>query len=79
MTKVKYTCYAVPPKGISLGVEYIFNKDEQGCYIQKYSGSDKQYMDIELIKMLFSPVKGDWTHVLTEVKGEVKTADRSVK
>ena len=65
MAKLRYTCAALPPEGISITAVYDFGKDKEGFYIQKSSDA-KLHMGLELIKMLFTPVEKTWAEVLKE-------------
>lgn len=70
MVKIRYTCAAVPPQGISVSAVYDCGKDKEGFYIQKSSGS-KQYIDVDLLKMLFTPVDTDWKKALNESDNKI--------
>lgn len=67
MTEIKYNCFAEPPYGISIDRIYLFGHDSKGYFY--VDNKDKNYLDIEVIKMLFKPIKADWDSVL---KAEVK-------
>lgn len=59
---IKYTCAAYPPFDIDMNNIYTFGKDENGFY---YSFLDvKEYADIELIKMLFTPKDKTWEEII---------------
>lgn len=67
MVEIKYSCIATPPDGISVDKTYLFGHDSKGYFYA--DNKDKNYIDIEVIKMLFKPIKADWDSVL---KAEVK-------
>ena len=60
--KIKYTSVAMPPDGVVVTCEYQLGKDKDGYYIVKASGNE--YMDIEMLKVLFTPVDSSWDKVL---------------
>lgn len=62
MVEIKYSCIATPPNGISADKIYLFGHDSEGYFYADNKG--KYYSDIEVIKMLFKPVKADWSSVL---------------
>lgn len=62
MVEIKYSCIAAPPDGISADKIYLFGHDSKGYFYA--DNKDKYYLDIEVIKMLFKPVKADWSSVL---------------
>lgn len=55
MSKVTYTCFAVPPEGILIGKVYNTGKDEKGYYYSDEKG--KIYADDSYISMLFTPIE----------------------
>lgn len=67
MVEIKYSCIATPPDGISADKIYLFGRDSKGYFYA--DNKDKCYSDIEVIKMLFKPIKADWSSVL---KAEAK-------
>ena len=67
MVEIKYSCIATPPDGISVDKIYLFWRDSKGYFYA--DNKDKNYLDIEVIKMLFKPIKADWSSVL---KAEAK-------
>lgn len=67
MVEIKYSCIATPPDGISVDKKYLFGHDSKGYFY--VDNKDKNYLDIEVIKMLFKPIKADWSSVL---KAEAK-------
>ena len=67
MVEIKYSCIATPPDGISADKTYLFGRDSKGYFYA--DNKDKYYSDIEVIKMLFKPIKADWSSVL---KAEAK-------
>jgi len=58
---IKYTSYAIAPDGISIGKTYSLEKDKKGYYISDIE--TKQYLDFEIIKMLFTPVEKAWEEI----------------
>ena len=62
MVEIKYSCIATPPDGISVDKIYLFGRDSKGYFYA--DNKDKYYSDIEVIKMLFKPIKADWSSVL---------------
>ena len=67
---LKYTCPAVAPKGIDTELRYEFGQDTKGAYISSTIG--KQYLDINYIKMLFSPAGDTWDNVLKKENKLIK-------
>ena len=67
MVEIKYSCIATPPDGISVDKIYLFGRDSKGYFYS--DNKDKYYSDTEVIKMLFKPIKADWSSVL---KAEAK-------
>lgn len=55
MTKVKYSCIAVPPDGIKLNTVYEIDKDGKGSFYT--DGVSKVYENNEIIDMLFSSIE----------------------
>lgn len=62
MVEIKYSCIATPPDEISAEKKYLFGHDSKGYFYA--DNKDKHYSDIDVIKMLFKPVKADWSSVL---------------
>lgn len=62
MVEIKYSCIATPLDGISADKIYLFGHDSKGYFYA--DNKDKYYSDIEVIKMLFKPIKADWSSVL---------------
>jgi len=62
--QLKYTCAAYPPNGINMNHTYYFGFDSVGYFYKELVDSQPMYVDIELIKMLFSPVESTWENVL---------------
>ena len=59
--KLRYTCAAYPPIGVSIDVQYLFGKDAKGFYYK--TSEEKFYADLWFIKMLFTPVGKTWNDV----------------
>ena len=66
MAEIKYTSFAMPPYGIKLDKTYLFDKDSKGYFYSDAKG--KNYLDLEEIKALFSPVDKTWDEVLKASK-----------
>ena len=62
VTEMIYSSVATPPNGVMLTKKYILSKNSVGYYYTV--DKEKIYQDIELIKMLFSPIEGTWDEVL---------------
>lgn len=60
-TKMIYSSVATPPNGVVLTNKYTLEKDSHGYFYMV--GKEKIYQDIELIKVLFSPVNKTWDEV----------------
>ena len=61
ITKMIYSSVATPPNGVVLTNRYSLEKDSKGYFYNV--GKRKVYQDIELIKILFSPVDKTWDEV----------------
>lgn len=61
ITKMIYSSVATPPNGVVLTNRYSLEKDSKGYFYNV--GKEKVYQDIELIKVLFSPVNKTWDEV----------------
>lgn len=61
ITKMIYSSVATPPNGVVLTNRYSLEKDSKGYFYNV--GKGKVYQDIELIKVLFSPVDKTWDEV----------------
>ena len=61
ITKMIYSSVATPPNGVVLTNRYSLEKDSRGYFYNV--GKRKVYQDIELIKILFSPVDRTWDEV----------------
>jgi hypothetical protein len=61
---LEYVCPAFPP--IDSSKSYRYGKDEKGTYIIN-SDKEKEYMELEMIKMLFAPKESKWDEVLKPV------------
>ena len=68
ITKMIYSSVATPPNGVVLTNRYSLEKDSKGYFYNV--GKEKIYQDIELIKVLFSPIDKTWNEVF---KPTVKT------
>ena len=62
MAEIKYTSFAMPPYGIKLDKIYLFGKDSKGYFYS--DAKEKNYLDLDEIKALFSPVEKTWDEVL---------------
>lgn len=62
VTKMIYSSVATPPKGVVLTNRYALEKDSKGYFYKV--GKEKIYQDIELIKVLFSPIDKTWDEIL---------------
>ena len=61
ITKMIYSSVATPPDNVILTNRYSLEKDSRGYFYNV--GKRKVYQDIELIKILFSPVDKTWDEV----------------
>ena len=61
ITKMIYSSVATPPNGVVITNRYSLEKDSKGYFYNV--GKRKVYQDIELIKILFSPVDKTWDEV----------------
>lgn len=61
ITKMIYSSAATPPDNVVLTNRYSLEKDSKGYFYNV--GKRKVYQDIELIKILFSPVDKTWDEV----------------
>ena len=61
ITKMIYSSVATPPDNVVLTNRYSLEKDSKGYFYNV--GKKKVYQDIELIKILFSPVDKTWDEV----------------
>ena len=59
---ITYSSFATAPDGVRVGRVYGFGKDKTGTFINDVHGN--QYMDINDIKALFTPIDGTWEEVL---------------
>ena len=74
MAEIRYISFAMPPYGIKLDKKYLFGKDSKGYF---YSDAKvKNYLDLDEIKILFSPVDKTWDEVLKVTKGEKKESTK---
>lgn len=74
MVEVRYSSPAFPPYGIKVNKVYLFDKDSKGYFL--CSVKNKIYMELDEIKMLFSPVDKTWDEVLKTTKGEKKESTK---
>lgn len=65
ITKMEYTSIATPPTGVVLTQKYVLEKDSNGYFYTV--GKDKVYVDIELIKCLFTPISKTWDETIKPV------------
>ena len=68
MAEIKYTSFAMPPYGIKLDKVYLFGKDSKGYFYS--DAKEKNYLTLEEIKSLFSPVEKKWDEMLKAYKTE---------
>ena len=61
ITKMIYSSVATPPDNVVLTNRSSLEKDSRGYFYNV--GKRKVYQDIELIKILFSPVDKTWDEV----------------
>ena len=61
ITKMIYSSVATPPDNVVLTNRYSLEKDSRGYFYNV--GKENVYQDIELIKVLFSPVDKTWDEV----------------
>ncbi len=59
--RLVYSCPAYPPYGLRLNVEYLISKQKDGLHIT--DGNFEKVMDLEFIKMCFTPVDKTWIDV----------------
>ena len=62
MAEIKYTSFAMPPYGIKLDKVYLFGKDSKGYFYS--DAKEKNYLTLEEIKALFSPIEKKWDEIL---------------
>ena len=70
MAEIKYTSFAMPPYGIKLDKTYLFGKDSKGYFYA--DAKEKKYLDLDEIKVLFSPVDKTWDEILKASKSVKK-------
>ena len=68
MAEIKYTSFAMPPYGIKLDKVYLFGKDPKGYFYS--DAKEKNYLALDEIKALFSPVEKSWDVILKTSKEE---------
>lgn len=66
MAEIKYISFAMPPYGIKLDKTYLFGKDSKGYFYS--DAKEKNYLDLDEIKALFSPVDKTWDEILKAPK-----------
>ena len=74
IVKMNYTSIAMPPNGIVVSRMYDLKKDEKGYYYEVQK--EKRYIEIELLKSLFSPVDTTWEEVFAPNKLAKTTLSR---
>ena len=74
IVKMNYTSIAMPPNGIVVSRTYDLKKDEKGYYYEVQK--EKRYIEIELLKSLFSPVDTTWEEVFVPNKLAKTTLSR---
>ena len=62
MAEIKYTSFAIPPYGIKLDKVYLFGKDSKGYFYS--DAKEKNYLALDEIKALFSPIEKSWDVIL---------------
>lgn len=70
MVEVRYSSPAFPPYNIKVNKGYSFDKDSKGYFL--LDAKNKLYMELDEIKMLFSPINGVWDEVLKTSKNVKK-------
>ena len=70
MAEIKYTSFAMPPYGIKLDKTYLFGKDSKGYFYP--DAKEKNYLDLDEIKVLFSPIDKKWDEILKASKSVKK-------
>ena len=68
MVEIKYMSFAMPPYGIKLDKIYLFGKDSKGYFYS--DAKEKNYLDLDEIKMLFVPIEKNWDVILKTSKVE---------
>ena len=74
IVKMNYTSIAMPPNGIVVSRTYDLKKDEKGYYYEVQK--EKRYIEIELLKSLFSPIDTTWEEVFAPTKLAKTTLSR---
>ena len=74
IVKMNYTSIAMPPNGIVVSRTYDLKKDEKGYYYEVQK--EKRYIEIELLKSLFSPIDTTWEEVFAPNKRAKTTLSR---
>lgn len=59
---IKYSSFAFPPYDIKVNKIYKLGHDENGYFFNV--GKNKQYLDLNEFKALFTPVDGKWDDVV---------------
>lgn len=70
MVELKYTSPAFPPHNIRVGRIYLLGQDSDGYILS--DAKRKIRMNLEEIKMLFTPVGKTWGEVLDKPKTDKK-------
>ena len=73
MVEVKYSSPAYPPYSLKTNKIYSFDKDSRGYFL--FVGKEKTYMELDEVKMLFSPIEKTWDEVLKASTKSVKKED----
>lgn len=74
MAEIKYTSFAMPPYGIKLDKTYLFGKDSKGYFYS--DAKEKKYLDLDEIKMLFTPIEKNWNAILKTSKVEKESTTK---
>ena len=70
MVELKYSSPAFPPHNIRVGRIYILEQDSDGYILSDAKG--KIRMNLDEIKMLFTPVEKTWNEILDKPKNDKK-------
>ena len=74
MAEIRYISFAMPPYGIKLDKIYLFGKDSKGYFYS--DAKEKNYLALEEIKALFSPVEKKWDEILKTSNSEKKESTK---
>lgn len=66
MVEVKYSSPAYPPYGIKVNKTYSFEKTSEGYVLSDVK--NKFVMELDEIKMLFTPIDKTWEEILKAPK-----------